>query len=487
MACLTHVWFPVVKPWCGYVRVSHVGERSGDSFRSPEDQTATIKAWAQARGETVVMLPAELDASGGDDTRPILTEAVEAIEAGQYRGLIVAYLSRASRSVRHLLELWDRIEKAGGQVVAVSENIDTSTPAGRLTRTMLAAIAEHELDLHRDRFEELRASATERGIWQRRQTPLGYDRDPDTRKLTPNSDAKLVKRAYSRAASGDPIVHIAAELKMSNQGLRHLLSNRVYLGELKVGRHVNPDAHPAILTEAQWNAAQRTKTKGRRQRKNTEPALLAGIIRCEACGHVMPRGVVRNRNKDYPSYSCTRQHSAGMCPAPASVLASVVHPYVEAAVLREIQDSAADRVSDGNTLKEAQAAVTEAETELAAYLSAISAADVGPEAFTGGASQRKARVDIAKAELAAISATSVTDAPDLIDAWPNMAVKDRNHVLRSVLEAVVVRRGRIAAEEKIRVFRYDAGILPVYRGGSEALPITELPFPDDTDPRVIRP
>lgn len=474
-----------MKPWCGYVRVSHVGERSGDSFRSPEDQAASIEAWAKARNDTVVMLEPELDASGGDSSRPILTQAVEAIEAGQYRGLIVAYLSRASRSVRHLLELWDRIEQAGGQVIAVSENIDTSTPAGRLTRTMLAAIAEHELDLHRERFDDLRASATARGIWQRRQTPLGYDRDQNTRKLVPNSDAKLVKAAFKRAANDEAIARIAADLGMSNQGTRGLLKNRVYLGELKVGQHMNPSAHPAIVTEAQWNAAQRDKSAPRRAKLYTERALLAGLIRCEGCGHVMGRGTVRRRSKTYPSYSCSKQHSAGMCPSPASILATVAHPYVEQIALLELQHVAAEPVSDGSSILEARQALTDAETELAAYLTAISAADVGPEAFAEGANARRANITEARNAVDRLQGDNIANAEELVKRWPSLSEQHRNQVLSGLLEAVVIRRGRLPAADKIRVFKHGAGILPTYAGGGKALPITQLPFPDDTDPRVL--
>src|SRR5918994_86947 len=166
----TNAWTArVARPSLGYTRVSHVGGREGDRFRSPGEQADSMRSWARRRGEPIVLLEPELDESGGRRDRPILTTAVETIERGEARGLVVAYLSRASRSTRHLLELWDRIEAAGGELHAVAENIDTKTPAGRLTRTMLAAIAEHKLDVHRERFEAQRASATARGIWQRRQ------------------------------------------------------------------------------------------------------------------------------------------------------------------------------------------------------------------------------------------------------------------------------------------------------------------------------
>jgi DNA invertase Pin-like site-specific DNA recombinase len=256
--------------WVGYRRVSHVGARAGDRFHSPEEQADVIRAWVKRRGDRVDLPAPELDESGGNANRPILAAAVERVERGEVCGIVVAYLSRASRSVRHLLELWDRIEAAGGQVVAVSESIDTSTPAGRLNRTMLAAIAEHELDLHQERFENLRRTATERGIWQRRQTPRGYCRDEATRRLIADERADEVRAAFQARASGESPVRIAERLGMTPSGVRQLLANRVYLGELRVGEHVNPTAHEPLVDLDTWRAVQQ-RTVARPPRSTRGP------------------------------------------------------------------------------------------------------------------------------------------------------------------------------------------------------------------------
>jgi site-specific DNA recombinase len=138
-------------------------------------------------------VPPELDVSGGVPLkqRPSLREAVEGVEQGRYSGIIVSYLSRLGRSVREQLAVWDRVEQAGGRIVVVRERIDTSTPSGRYVRTILLANAERELEEYAERFENLRAWATTAGIWQRRQTPRGYSRDPDTRRLVPDERADV--------------------------------------------------------------------------------------------------------------------------------------------------------------------------------------------------------------------------------------------------------------------------------------------------------
>src|SRR4249919_410672 len=125
----------------GYVRVSRVGGREGDSFISPPLQREQIEAVARREGLEVVEVLEELDASGGDNTRPLWNRAIEMVESGEVAGIAVWNLSRFSRSTRDFLNAWDRIEQAGGQVYSATENLDH-----KLLRTILVAVAEAERD-----------------------------------------------------------------------------------------------------------------------------------------------------------------------------------------------------------------------------------------------------------------------------------------------------------------------------------------------------
>jgi DNA invertase Pin-like site-specific DNA recombinase len=475
-------------PWVGYVRVSHVGGRDGDSFRSPDDQSSAIEGWVRARGDEVVVLPAELDASGGDRDRPILAEAVAGIERGEFRGLVVAYLSRASRSVSHLLELWDRIEAAGGQVIAVSENIDTSTPAGRLTRTMLAAIAEHELDLHRERFDAQRASATDRGIWQRAIVPIGYDKDSVTRRLVLGEAAPRVRAAFDSARAGLPMAEIALALGVSGSGARYVLANRVYRGELRVGEYVNLTAHPALVSEEVFAAAQRP-ARTRRPRRYEEAALLAGLARCSGCGSVMSRGTP-NAKKGAGArgavYACPGRFSQGRCPNRTVITCHLVDDYVEALALEALAGIAAVGVAGRGDVDAARVALADAEHELTAYVEAVSAADVGAAVFGEGARARSAAVDGARGALSrllGVDGEPVT--AGVVEAWPELSVTHRNRVLRGLIECVTVRRGRVAVGERAQVVVAGAGVLPSYVGGSVARELAPLEWLAADDPRLL--
>jgi site-specific DNA recombinase len=276
-------------PYAGYIRVSSVSGRHGERFHSPEDQERAIIGWCADQSLPLQMLPPELDRSGGDPKRPILERAVSGVERGTFRGVVVAYLSRASRSVSHLLEMYARVEAAGGQVIAVAENIDTRTPAGRLTRNVFAAMAEFELDTHRERFDALRRISVERGIWARRQSPRGYTRSKETRRLVPDGQAADVRAAFDARATGAGTGALADRLGMSPSGVRKLLTNRVYLGELRDGPYVNPAAHEPLVSCDLFAIVSDLATSSARDAPTAGRSLLAGIARCGSCGSLLAR------------------------------------------------------------------------------------------------------------------------------------------------------------------------------------------------------
>lgn len=473
--------------WVGYCRVSFVGGRSGESFRSPEDQADAIRDWAKRHGHQVELLPPELDESGGNADRPILNQAIEGIESGRWEGLVVAYLSRASRSTKHLLEMWDRVESAGGQVVAVAENIDTSTPTGRMQRTMLAAIAEHELDLHRERFVNLREKATAAGIWQRRQTPIGYSKDPVTRRLVPNEDAPRVVEAFYDRLSGKSLTEIGRDLSRTSSGIRAMLRNRVYLGELHVGVNANLEAHPAIIDLETFEAVQAMR-QVRPARSTDNPSLLAGLIRCQSCGHVMRRG--KGGKISRTVYSCHGTHSLGRCPKPTGITEAIVDEYVMGEVVSLLETwpvRTARKSADTTRLREA---VAKAEAELADYLEATEVAGLGVQVFSAGAKKRREAVEEARAQLEA--SARLTPLSGLFEtgaqALDAMSVQQKNLLLRGLLDAVVVapvgRGQNVGAAERVRLM--GAGTLPLgYAGGGSPLPIEALPFPEPDDERLL--
>jgi DNA invertase Pin-like site-specific DNA recombinase len=94
----------------GYVRVSRVAGRDGDSFLSPELQRESIARVCQRERLELVDVLEELDRSGGDAARPLWNQAIERVEQGEVAAIVVWNLDRFSRSLVDALEAIGRIE-----------------------------------------------------------------------------------------------------------------------------------------------------------------------------------------------------------------------------------------------------------------------------------------------------------------------------------------------------------------------------------------
>jgi DNA invertase Pin-like site-specific DNA recombinase len=433
------------------------------------------------------MLPPELDGKGDDAERPILREAIEGVKAGKFDGVVVAYLSRAGRDLRLMLDLWDELDEAGGEFHSARENVDGTTPSGRLHRNLLASIAQHEREERREGFDAARRGAVEAGIWQRRQTPRGYRKDRRTRKLVPDRQRGSVQAAMRDYLAGTSISQLARRLRMTPSGVRQMLRNRVYLGELRVGQHVNPEAHPFLVDVELFEAVQAKLDSGiRPARGNGVPALLAGLARCASCGHLMSRGTSGGRRV----YLCPTRHSGEGCPAPAAVMTAKLDAFVEPLALAELARLEVT-ASEGNRVERARAKLAAAEHKRDAFLDAFDGAAVDPAAIRRSAEKLQAAVDAAEEALRAehARAPALPRVGSGADVWDDLNPHERNALLRSLLAAVVVRpagRGRrVPIAHRVRVFAHGAAVRLPKRRGEEASGIVPIPFPDLDAPGVL--
>jgi DNA invertase Pin-like site-specific DNA recombinase len=123
----------------GIVRVSQKKDREGESFVSPADQRARIRAACERDGLRLVNLFDELDVSGGKplDERPGLGPAVRAVERGEAEVIAAAYFDRLFRSLAVQAEVVDRVERAGERVLAVDVGRVTNGSAAQTRQVPL--------------------------------------------------------------------------------------------------------------------------------------------------------------------------------------------------------------------------------------------------------------------------------------------------------------------------------------------------------------
>src|SRR6266540_6572951 len=165
----------------GYVRVSRVAGRKGESYISPKVQREKISGWAKLQDVEVGEIVVEEDVSGAKpvDNRE-LGRLLRRVEAGESRGIIAYKLSRFGRGALETLQAIERIKKVGGRLVTVEDGVDSAKPGGRLLLTVLAGLAEEELEQRRAGWSTARRQALERGVHVG-PTPIGYQRRGDGR------------------------------------------------------------------------------------------------------------------------------------------------------------------------------------------------------------------------------------------------------------------------------------------------------------------
>jgi DNA invertase Pin-like site-specific DNA recombinase len=125
----------------GILRVSETKGREGESFASPPEQRKRIGAECERQGFAVVDVIEEMDVSGGTplEKRAGLRRAIQAVERGDADVIVAACFDRLVRSLRVQDELVSRVERAGGQVLAV--DIGRSRMGARANRYRARCLA----------------------------------------------------------------------------------------------------------------------------------------------------------------------------------------------------------------------------------------------------------------------------------------------------------------------------------------------------------
>lgn len=128
----------------GYLRVST--EEQARKGISLDAQKAQITAWAKANGYQLGGIFSDNGVSGARmDNRPGLQEALGKLAKGNV--LVVYSLSRLGRSVKEVLELAERFQKSGIDLISLSEKIDTTSAHGKAFFQMTAVWGEFERNL----------------------------------------------------------------------------------------------------------------------------------------------------------------------------------------------------------------------------------------------------------------------------------------------------------------------------------------------------
>ena len=188
----------------GYIRVSTQGQ--ADEGVSLEAQRAKIEAWCNLNDAELVAVFEDAGVSGASmNGRDGLHAALKATSKGM--ALVCYSISRIARSTRDMLEIAERLNTRGSDLVSVTEKIDTTTAAGRMVFKMLAVLADFERDqigertkmalVHKRNMGEVYAA-----------TPFGFDAI-DGRLVEVKKEAMVIADILRMREAGSSLAEIA--------------------------------------------------------------------------------------------------------------------------------------------------------------------------------------------------------------------------------------------------------------------------------------
>ena len=147
------------KRFAAYVRVSTALQVKHETHAA---QTEALNRWAKAYGHELVRF-VDAGKSGKNTDRPEFQRMMAEVRQNGFAGVVVTKLDRLGRSTLDLLTTIAELTRLDKSFVSLGDSIDTGSPQGKLTLTILAALAEYERSLIVERLKSGRERAEKAG------------------------------------------------------------------------------------------------------------------------------------------------------------------------------------------------------------------------------------------------------------------------------------------------------------------------------------
>jgi DNA invertase Pin-like site-specific DNA recombinase len=134
-------------------RVALYSRVSTNHGQDPELQLRELREYAASRGLTIIQEYTDVGFSGSKDSRPALNRLMADASQRKFDAVLVWKLDRFGRSLRHLVNALAELEALGLTFISLRDNLDLSTPSGRLMFQIIGAMAEFERSLIQERVK----------------------------------------------------------------------------------------------------------------------------------------------------------------------------------------------------------------------------------------------------------------------------------------------------------------------------------------------
>lgn len=328
-----------------YIRVSTAMQVDGYSLDAQKDR---LVKFAEFQGMEIVREYCDAGKSGKSITgrlefQQMLQDVADDRDGISY--ILVFKLSRFGRNAADVLNSLQYIQDYGVNLICVEDGIDSSKDSGKLTITVLSAVAEIERENILVQTMEGRRQKAREGKWNGGQAPFGYWLDSKNSTLIVNpEEAEIVRIIFDKFVHTDMGAdsisnylnqHGYSKKKLRDQEVSHfsrstiikILDNPVYAGKIAYGKSVTEKVkgtrdqyrrvrqdeylladglHEAIIDPETWEAAKAkrrvTGVKWNKTHSLDHEHILSGILKCPVCGSGMAGTVRRRKNKKTGEY-----------------------------------------------------------------------------------------------------------------------------------------------------------------------------------------
>jgi site-specific DNA recombinase len=209
----------------------------------------------------------------------------------------------------------------GVSFVAVTQQFNTTTSMGRLTLNVLLSFAQFEREVTGERIRDKIAASKRKGIWMGGCPSMGYD-VCDRRLVVNQAEAATVRQIYQRYLKAGSVPKlkkdldrdgVVSKIRVSRKGnksggqsfsrgaLYELLSNPIYIGEIRHKQERHPGQHEAILERGLWEKVQKRlrdrPARPTEPRTKVSPSPLAGKVFDETGEPLYVQAAVKDRRR----------------------------------------------------------------------------------------------------------------------------------------------------------------------------------------------
>jgi DNA invertase Pin-like site-specific DNA recombinase len=452
-----------------YARVSSEEQVEGYSL---DAQDRAGRLYCEAHDWDIVQVYRDEGKSARTDDlskRPDFHRLLADAEAGLLDVIVVHKLDRFSRNLRVTLETLERLEQAGVGFVSISEQMDFTTPIGKVILATLAAFAQYYSDNLATEVKKGKAERKAQGLYNGL-LPFG---------LKPNSGGIPVPDpetypglllAFRLAAEGKSDRDVAEALNAAgyrttgNRGRNlfskdtvcRLLQNRFYLGELPDGNGGwLPGAHEPVLDDALFDRAQQARAENRRSvgPRSVPPARrthsLSGLGVCGQCGGKLH--IATDRHGKARIY-CYAARQGQRCPQRSIPLGSIEEQLVAyLATFHLPEDTVQEVVRLYERANDQRDDAERRRREIAGRIERIAEmykwGDLTREAYRSERERLEAELKTLQGatDRAVVMAQAAALLRDLPAAWTSASPEQRNALARLVFAEIEIKEDRVVA------------------------------------------